>query len=179
MARPLRDLSPTGRVILGMIRMGARTGYDIKALVDHSTRFFWAASYGQIYPELRRLEAAGLVRAASPAGGRRRTEYELTREGEAALADWLADTGRLAYELRDEGLLKLFFADAMPREVRLAHLRAMRERHERTVARLREIEPLAASKREQGAEFPLVVLRSGIAFHEFIAAHCRRLEEEI
>ena len=66
-------LTPTARVILGMIALGKQTGYDIKQFVDKSTRHFWAASYGQIYPELRRLEEQGLVRgqpeprAAGPA----------------------------------------------------------------------------------------------------------------
>ena len=42
-------------------RPGPKSGYEIKGLVDRSTRFFWAASYGQIYPELRRLSDAGLI----------------------------------------------------------------------------------------------------------------------
>src|SRR3954465_5468018 len=64
------ELSPTARVLLGMIRKGGRTGYEIKQLVDRSTRFFWAASYGQIYPELRRLEEEGLIEGEdAPNGG--------------------------------------------------------------------------------------------------------------
>src|SRR4051812_24633320 len=55
-----RPLSKTAYVILGMLRLDRRTGYEIKSLVDVSTRFFWAASYGQIYPELARLEDGGL-----------------------------------------------------------------------------------------------------------------------
>src|SRR2546421_8408 len=51
-----QDLTPTGRVILGMLRLGKRTGYEIKQIVDVSTRFFWAASYGQIYPELQPVD---------------------------------------------------------------------------------------------------------------------------
>src|SRR5205807_4069050 len=83
-------LTPTGRVILGMIALGKRTGYDIKQLVDSSTRYFWAASYGQIYPELRRLEQQGLIRGRSePTGGRSRMVYALTAAGEAALQGWL------------------------------------------------------------------------------------------
>ena len=55
------ELGPTGYVILGMLRNEPRSGYEIKRAVDDSTRFFWAASYGQIYPELRKLATAGLV----------------------------------------------------------------------------------------------------------------------
>ena len=48
------ELSATGKVILGMLAARPRSGYEIKQLVDSSARFFWAASYGQIYPELKR-----------------------------------------------------------------------------------------------------------------------------
>src|SRR5437764_14542839 len=82
-------LTPTAYVILGMIRLGRATGYEIKQLVDVSTRFFWAASYGQIYPELKRLEERGLVESEpQPTGGRARTEYRRTVAGERALDEW-------------------------------------------------------------------------------------------
>ena len=62
------EFSPTAYVILGMLAWGPLSGYDIKAVVDRSVRFFWAASYGQIYPELKRLSEAGLIEGeAEPA----------------------------------------------------------------------------------------------------------------
>ncbi|HEX3804029.1 MAG TPA: PadR family transcriptional regulator, partial [Solirubrobacteraceae bacterium] len=75
----MESLSPTAYVILGMVSEQPRSGYEIKATVDGTTRFFWAASYGQIYPELKRLAEAGLVVGSdAPTGGRRRTVYEIT-----------------------------------------------------------------------------------------------------
>ena len=69
-------------VILGFLSIGPRSGYEIKATVDRSTRFFWAASYGQIYPELRRLESEGLIEGEeAPNGGRARRVYRLTAAG--------------------------------------------------------------------------------------------------
>ena len=66
----MSNLSPTARVILGLLALGDETGYDMKQTIDLSTRFFWGASYGQIYPELRRLEAGGLVTSREePRGG--------------------------------------------------------------------------------------------------------------
>ena len=124
---PAVDLSATGRVVLGLIPFGKRTGYDIKTFVDKTTRYFWAASYGQIYPELKHLEEQGLVRGRpEPSGGRARTVYELTDAGEAALEAWLASEEEPLYELRDEGMLKLFFSDSLP-EQRIEIVRAMRE----------------------------------------------------
>src|SRR5260370_4639263 len=117
-----------------MVAFGKRTGYDIKAFVDSTTRNFWAASYGQIYPELKRLEDQGLVRGRpEPSGARPRTVYELTEAGQHALESWLALDEEPLYELRDEGMLKLFFSDSLP-ERRIENIPAMRERHERQLA---------------------------------------------
>src|ERR1700728_2594370 len=108
----MTDLTPTGRVILGMLSIGRNTGYDIKQFVDKTTRNFWAASYGQIYPELRRLEEQGLIEGhPDRRGGGARSVSELTPAGQGALSDWLDATGDPSFEVRDEGMLKLFFSD--------------------------------------------------------------------
>jgi DNA-binding PadR family transcriptional regulator len=170
------SLSPTAYVILGMLRREPLSGYEIKALVDNSTRFFWAASYGQIYPELRRLSEAGLVVGAdSPTGGRKRTVYEITADGEEELKAWLRQPPEV-FEMRDEGLLKLFFADALPPEEAVEIVRSMRGNRELMNRRLRELEPM---KDEEKARYPLLVLRCGIEFTEWSVDWCRRVEEEI
>jgi PadR family transcriptional regulator AphA len=174
----METLSPTAYVILGMVRNQPRSGYEIKAMVDGTTRFFWAASYGQIYPELKRLSEAGLVVGAdSPTGGRRRTVYEITADGEEELKAWLRQPPQ-TFEMREEGLLKLFFADALPREEAVPILRAMREHRLAANRQLREIEPLAAEK-EQEDPFPLMVLRGGIEFTEWFAGWCERMEAQL
>jgi DNA-binding PadR family transcriptional regulator len=171
------ELSATGRVILGMLTLGQRTGYDIKQFVDKTTRHFWAASYGQIYPELRRLEEQGLVRSADhPAGRRARTVYDLTDAGRAALEDWLRETDEPAYELRSETMLKLFFSDAVEPEYRAQWLRALREMQERKLQALRELEPGAASMTARG---PYLSLQLGIAQTEFLIDWCSRAEARL
>jgi DNA-binding PadR family transcriptional regulator len=165
------ELSSTAYVILGLLRMGPRTGYEIKAAVDRSTRFFWAASYGQIYPELKRLAELGLVEARpDDSGKRKRTVHRLTPAGRAELRRWLERPAE-TFELRDEGLLKLFFADALPAGAALEALEAKRDRHTDVVTRLREIEPEVA---QDPAEFCHLVLRFGIEMNEWIAAWCER-----
>ena len=162
------ELSPTAYVILGFLSWSPKSGYDIKRLVDESTRFFWAASYGQIYPELKRLAEAGLIEGAGgPQGGRRRTVYSLTPEGSARLREWL-DVEPETFELRDEGLLKLFFASASP-ETAAATLRAKRRQHLETLEQFRELEE---SGKPEG--YALVVLRYGIELQEWTVAWCER-----
>ena len=169
------DLSPTAYVILGMLRTGPKSGYEIKSLVDNSTRFFWAASYGQIYPELRRLAAAGLVEGTdAPRDGRKRTVYKLAGAGRNELRAWLREPPS-TYELRDEGLLKLFFAGALPPEDAVQTLRSMREHRLEVAAQLREIEPKAMAV----GGFPLLVLRGGIEYNEHFADWCERAEKQV
>src|SRR2546423_15306128 len=102
------ELSATAKVVLGMLAARPRSGYEIKQLVDSSARFFWAASYGQIYPELKGLEKEGLISGSDSAqGGRQRTVYKLTAAGKRAAREWI-DSPPQVFELRDEGLLELF-----------------------------------------------------------------------
>src|SRR5437763_13932853 len=162
------DLAPTARVILGMLALGKRSGYDIKQFVDKSTRHFWAASYGQIYPELKRLEDEGLIRGhEEPTGGRARTLYQLTEAGHEALRGWLGAADEPLYELRDEGMLKLFFSDSLP-ERRIENIRLMRERQERKLAALRAIQP----KAEQVPTGPRLTLELGIGLSEWFIKWC-------
>lgn len=173
------DLSPTAYVILGMVSREPRSGYEIKALVDQTTRFFWAASYGQIYPELKRLSAAGLVEGHDePRGERRRIVYAITDEGARELREWLRRPPE-TFEMREEGLLKLFFAGVLPPEEAAGILRAMRAHRADVAERLRAIGPKAREKDEAGDPYPLMVLEGGIEFNEWFAEWCGRMEAEL
>jgi PadR family transcriptional regulator, regulatory protein AphA len=175
------ELSRTAYVILGMIQLGKRTGYEIKGLVDISTRFFWAASYGQIYPELARLEELGLVRGErDPEDARRRKSYELTDEGRRALRDWLTSGEPLHLELRHEGMLKLFFSDVLSPEEQRERLREMRAAHAQVAAQLRSIEPeVRAAREERDRQCPYRVLQLGIEYEDFLVDWCERAEREL
>ena len=172
---PPVELSATARVVLGLIAFGKRSGYEIKTFVDKTTRYFWAASYGQIYPELKHLEEQGLVRGRpEPSGERARTVYELTEAGEAALTAWLASDDEQLYELRDEGMLKLFFSDSLP-EQRIEIVRAIRTREERALAHLRSIEPHAS----KGPTGSYLTLQMGIGLTEWTIAWCEATERQL
>jgi DNA-binding PadR family transcriptional regulator len=171
------ELSKTSYVILGMLELGRRTGYEIKSLVDVSTRFFWAASYGQIYPELARLEELGLVRGKEDrSNGRRRKAYEITAAGKRALREWLTSDEPLHIELRHEGALKFFFSDALSPEQQVALVGRVRETHERLAEQLRGIQPAGS---EDKPPAPLMTLEFGIAYQEFLAQWCKRAERRL
>lgn len=171
------DLNATAYVILGLVSGEARSGYEIKAVVDNSTRFFWAASYGQIYPELKRLSEAGLVEGRDASqGDRKRTVYAITADGEAELKDWLRRPPEVA-EMREEGLLKLFFSGLLKPAEAVETLRAMRRGRLELGERLRALEPEKAEKPDD--PYPLMVLRAGIEFNEWFADWCERMEAQL
>ena len=151
------------------------SGYDIKRIVDRSVRHFWAASYGQIYPELRRLEeAAWIAGDDAPRGGRSRRVYRITAEGRRALEAWLHGS-ETRVELRDESLLRLFFADTLPDEEALGLLRGRREGYRQMLAYLLSLDD------GKGVDPPFVdlVYRWGIDYCEWGIEWCNRQESRM
>jgi PadR family transcriptional regulator AphA len=180
--RARADLPAPAYVILGMLRMGMRSGYDIKQAVDLSARFFFAISQAQIYPLLKRLEEDGLVEGRSePRGQRRRRVYEITPAGEESLRDWLRRPGPMPFEIRDVATVKLFFADLLEPEDVLEHVRAMRARSEQTLEEMRvTIRPAAALYADElGNPFPQQALDLGMTLHEAIVGWAERAERQL
>jgi PadR family transcriptional regulator, regulatory protein AphA len=171
-------LKPGSHLILGMLNNGFETGYAIKRAVDRSTRFFWAASLAQVYPELAALQEDGYITGADePHGARSRKTYRLTDKGRGALDAWLRSERIPNYESRDEGLLRLFFADALPPEEALELVRRLRVRAEQ-VDRFFHAEILPLAEPTAG-RFRLIAARHGASYCSWRAAWFRELEAEL
>ncbi|MFY9489106.1 MAG: PadR family transcriptional regulator [Solirubrobacterales bacterium] len=169
-------LSNTAYIILGCIEKGCSTGYEIKATVDLSTRFFFPSSYGQIYPELKRLAAEGYIKGEAKTQGKRgRTEYKLTAAGRKELGRWRKSPGTSS-ELRDEGLLKLFFADPADHETLLALIRSMRDEAKSKIA---ELERVGAITHGHLDHVKQSVLESGFDYYEQTVEWCDRAERRL
>lgn len=150
-------LTPTSYIVLGLINtLGRATPYDLKRVHAQGIGGFWSLNHAQLYAEPDRLAGAGYLTVEREEGGRRRKLYELTDRGREAFSSWLAAPTHEFTELRDPGLLQLFFgADAAP----LAEVQ--RRIH---AERLAEYEELHRSAGEWPASARLV-LESGIG-HE-------------
>ena len=108
------QLTATSFIVLGLIeRAGEATPYDLKQRVADTVGNFWSVPHSQLYAEPERLSNAGYLVERRERGGRRRRLYSLTDRGSEALEAWRAEPTAELPELRDPGLLKLFFgADA-------------------------------------------------------------------
>lgn len=109
---PDRSLTPTSYLVLGLVRtLQPCTSYDMKQLVNVSIGNFWSFPHSQLYAEPGRLVAEGYLDEEQEETGRRRRLYRLTDAGASVLDEWLRVPADEIGELRDEGLLKLFFCD--------------------------------------------------------------------
>jgi DNA-binding PadR family transcriptional regulator len=136
------DLSPSAYLVMAMIRDGFDTGYRIKQFIERAAAFFWSVSYGQIYPELRRLESVGLIRGReATASGRRRREYSLTAAGRRELDRWLAGPAEPTIWIRNEGMLRLLLCDWDQPDVVRKNLEDLRRRTAERLEGVRGLEP--------------------------------------
>ena len=76
--------------VLGLLARRPSTGYELTQTFDRSLRTSWHASHSQIYPELGKLERAGLVEVVGR-GARRSKTYGLTDQGHDELRRWLVE----------------------------------------------------------------------------------------
>ncbi len=86
------ELPATAYALLGLLVFDGEeslglTGYELKQRADLTLRYYWVSpAMSQIYTELRRLAAVGLVESA-PADGPAR--YRITQLGHDSLTAWL------------------------------------------------------------------------------------------
>lgn len=102
--------------ILGLLARKPSTGYELAQMFDLSLRTAWHASHSQIYPELNRLDAAGLVEVIER-GARGSKTYALTDEGHDELRRWLVEVEPDRSQ-RNESAVRLFLGQLLPAEQR-------------------------------------------------------------
>jgi PadR family transcriptional regulator, regulatory protein AphA len=106
------NLTSTSYLVLGLIeREGPSTPYELKRHVAATIGHFWSFPHALLYKEPPRLVELGLLTEERETEGRRRRLFTITARGRAAIQAWLAKPSQEPTELRDAGLLQLFFAD--------------------------------------------------------------------
>jgi DNA-binding PadR family transcriptional regulator len=137
-------LTPTSYVVLGLIeRIEPASPYDLKLAVAAGVGQFWSLPHTQLYAECGRLAEAGLLSERREETGRRRRIYRLTRRGRDALDRWRSEPTGDLYELRDAGLLKLFFG-ADPKRLAPQQLEAHKDRLRKYEAQLEQCRQIDA-----------------------------------
>lgn len=108
-----------GNILLGLLSGGeGLTGYEMKGRMENGVSVLQSASFGSLYPALRRLEEREYVRFTEEAGGGRgRKIYTITEAGQAVFREWLVSPPE-AGEGMNNHLARIYFFDLLPREDR-------------------------------------------------------------
>lgn len=121
--------------LLGLLADQPQSGYDLTLRFEHSLkRYAWHARHSQIYPELNKLAADGLI-AVVAEGARGRRTYALTETGREALHSWLTDWSSLQ-PVRNEFVLRLFLMSTLDPAEALPLLRGVHDHAKHEVAEL-------------------------------------------
>jgi DNA-binding PadR family transcriptional regulator len=130
------DSAPShlGSALLGLLARSPDTGYGLTVRMRRPVGYFWTAQHSQIYPELARLEAAGLVdhEVIEGRGPRPTKRYRATEEGLAALGAFVAREAE--QPVRDLETLRLWSVWTVAPEVARAVVESAHARHAATLA---------------------------------------------
>ena len=180
-------VSTLGYAVLGLLAQEPLSGLDLSRVLQKQVASFWHARHSQIYPELARLEAAGLVAHTVVRQSDRpdKKVYRVTDAGMEALRTWVTAPTELP-ATRDEFILKvasLWLAEP----ARAAAL--LREHAQRHDERLALYEGFERDLQEQSGDelanprspwfATYLTLQRGLSFEREYAAWCRSAAEQV
>jgi DNA-binding PadR family transcriptional regulator len=157
-------------VLLGLLNQDRASGYQLARRFDRTLwRYAWHAQYSQIYPELYRMAALGLITVVA-GGPRHRRVYSITQAGQAELRQWLHNPpGQIV--VRSEFVVRLFLLSSLdPSDAR----RLLAPTADETVRELATLRTTAANAEVAvpgGAPLPFDRLATEFAVRSVEALH--------
>lgn len=182
-----RRISSSMEVLLGLLTIEPMSGYDLGQMIKESIHHFWNESYGQIYPNLKKLSSGGFVtrKTKKQKGKPDRNIYSITHKGRERLQRWLQIEPQPEVP-RNELMLKLFFgSNASPQTIHsyveqmVARERAVLERFafiECEIARNRDYP--SAPYWQMALRFGQIELEAHLRWAEETLAALRKLDKE-
>ncbi len=114
--------------ILGSLKERPMHGYQLSRELAAQVGGLWRVSYGSLYPTLRRLQASGAIDAdgAEGTGGRRKTVYRITPQGEELFLELLQEAPQEGQAEDARFRMRLAFFRYLPPETRIRLLERRR-----------------------------------------------------
>jgi len=165
--------------ILGLLHYRNMHGYRIKEHIEQNFGHMWSINYGQIYPNLKKLEESGLIRMTeiiqNDRKGPPKKLYSITGKGREEFAQWLARSPEKAMLLRDPFLMRfVFFGFGDPEESlrvideQIDHYEKSLERRQKNLARW-----------EKSGTYVRLTGELGVKLNEMFLDWLRHAREEI
>jgi len=165
-------------IILGMVYDVNLTGYDIKKYIENGIGVFYKASYGSLYPALKKLTEKGfLTMYEEPLGGRQKNYYKITNEGKKVFLDWLV----LPINVLDgtnTHLAKVYFFDKLSPDIRERQLLEYEINNENYLRKLQALEnDFDKMENKDCFYYKLSTLYYGICITQETLRWCRHIRE--
>ncbi len=162
-------------VLLGFLMYMPMSGYQMKQTMANTTANFLDASFGSIYPALKRLEGKALVTGEDRVeGGKFIRRYSMTQSGREAFLDWLRQPAEVT-RASNNHLAKLFFYGHLDQETREQHYRHYIRSSELEQAKLRELATLVEPHADA---YQFATLTWGIKYYQFLQECYQSLLEQ-
>jgi DNA-binding PadR family transcriptional regulator len=118
-------------VILGFLYDEPMSGYDIKQMMENSVSYFFDASFGAIYPALRKMEKEGLVekQVVQQEGKPNKNLFVVTENGKQQFLDYLNSPINPTIT-RSDILIRIFFGRFTTKEKIMEWLMDEREKNQ-------------------------------------------------
>lgn len=183
LSMPYSRLSTTSYALLGLLMFAGRTderltGYELKQRADRTLRFYWTSpAMSQVYSELAKLDAHGLVEGRTEEGPRPATSYQITPIGQQVLRGWLADSPVSFPLLRHPVALRLLMGDLNTPEGLHELLEGYREALVRRTADLGGVRAMLGD--DPHLRYPAMVADWGLAYYASEDAIVAGLQERL
>lgn len=153
-------------ILLGFLMSKDLTGYDMKQYMSISTSYFVDASYGSIYPSLKKLEQKGLIHSQEMITNRKlKKVYSITEKGTEAFTKWLSAPIEASKSSISTALAKIFFFRYLSFETAIALIRQYIQDTEQYKNGLLKLKEMIGEKTD---EYELTTLNFGLDYYDFI-----------
>lgn len=163
-------------IILGFLMKHEMTGYDLKQYMTNSTSYFFDASFGSIYPALKRLEEKSLIEFREISeGGKYKKIYQINDQGKAVFMKWLNEP--IVFEKsKHTHLVKIFFYEFLPLSTAVMNIKELIHDIENVLKKLKDHGVQTSKKYETGQYFyQYSTWEYGIDYYQFVILWCKRL----
>lgn len=145
---------------LGLLAEHPGSGYDLLKRFEKSMANVWPATQSQLYGELNKLAAAGLIEV-SAVGPRARKEYRITAAGRRELVRWVTSP-QDDPPVRRPALLRVFLLGEIPPAQARTQVAAVAEHAEAEVDRLEQLRDAVAWGDDDSSFFSRAALEYGL-----------------
>lgn len=162
-------------IIIGMVFDDDLTGYDIKKYIENGIGVFYKASYGSLYPALKKLTEKGYLNMyEKPQGGRQKNYYKITDEGKEYFLNWLVSPMNVL-DGTNAHLAKVYFFDRLPQNIRDRQLLEHEMNNTNYLWKLKTLEKEFISMENKDYYYKLSTLYYGIYITQATIQWCQHI----